>query len=130
MRFCIIFLTLFVAGCEYTPFNNKNVINLTLVCKNLWEPLELFNYENNEFIKQSPTQIIHVDVDLIKKEGSMIWETRGEKIPSHRKVQLAMISDNELTFFTKGPGPIVLDRRTLDVQASREYYECKKTDPI
>ena len=130
IRLLALLLLFGIIGCDNLSYNNKNIIELTLVCKNQWEPLTIFSNQKNKFIEQSVTQIIHVDIDLKKEEGSMVWETRGQEIPTHKTVKLVDIDDKEFTFYSKEAAWQTLNRTTLDIQAIKEYFICKKVDPI
>ena len=128
MRFCIILLTFFIAGCDNSSFNNKNLINLTLVCELYYlgekEKGTQYYLEGEErWTKVNESPIIHINVDLKKEKGSMNWEDRYI-------IELAEINDKEITFSGSGEDIAVLNRTTLNIRAMFKKLECRKVEPI
>tara|TARA_B100001094_G_scaffold297043_1_gene319722 strand:- start:584 stop:973 length:390 start_codon:yes stop_codon:yes gene_type:complete len=129
MRFCIILLTFFITGCDNLSFNNKNLINITLVCDLYYlgeeekEGTQYYLEGQEGWTKVNETPVIHINVDLKKEKGSMNWEDKYT-------IDLAEINDKELTFSGWGKDIAVLNRRTLNIRAMFKKLECSKVDPI
>ena len=60
MKKLLALLLLFgIVGCDNPSLNNKEIINLTLICE-----LSYMQGGDDPWLEQTETQIIHIDVDL------------------------------------------------------------------
>jgi len=119
MKKLLALLLLFgIAGCDNLSLNNKEIINLTLICK-----LSYLQGGDDPWLEQSETQMIHIDVDLREEEGTMEWKNKYT-------LTLEEINDKEITFYKEGDDIAVLNRKTLNIRAMYKMLDCRKVDPI
>ena len=119
MKKLLALLLLFgIVGCDNLSLNNKEIINLTLICE-----LSYLQGDDDPWLEQTETQIIHIDVDLNEEEGTMEWENQFT-------LALQEINDKEITFYKEGDDIAVLNRTTLNIRAMFKKLDCKKADPI